>query len=136
MEQHVGILANTPIDDYTNFDGTNIGQITNTHINSLEGLNENSKEDKAVIKIMDSANDKNKSDANIRPDSSMKNIVDQEINGQAMLNSHTNSPQVLKEPDQNVETAVMDNEKTEDIIQNRDLLEAQEGTEDDKLSAL
>ena len=88
----MGILGNTPIDDYTNYEGTNIGQITNTHINSLEGLNEHSKEDKAVIKIMDSANDKNKSDANIRPDSSMKNIVDQEINGQAMLNSHTNSP--------------------------------------------
>lgn len=77
--------------------------------------------------------DKNKSDANIRPDSSMKNIVDQEFNGQAMMNSHTNSPQVLKEK---IDTAALDNEKTEDIVQNRDLLEAQEGTDDDKLSAL
>ena len=80
---------------------------------------------------MDSAIDKNKSDTNLRPESSMKNIVDQDLNAPALLNSHTNSPQKLKE---NVE-GQMDIEKTEDMMQNRDLLDAQ-GTDDDKLSAL
>jgi len=59
---------------------------------------------------MDAGNEKGKSDINIRPDSSMKNIVEQEINAPAMLNSHTNSPHMLKE-----KKVQIDNEMTEEI---------------------
>jgi hypothetical protein len=44
----------------------------------------------------------------------------------AMLNSNTNSPNMLKEK-------VIDNEKTEDIVQ-REILE--QATDDDKLSSI
>ena len=99
--------------------------VNTNQMNSLEGLLEaQGKEDgKPSIKITDNAN---RSDGNIRAESSMKVIVQENMNAPAMLNSNTASPQLLKEK-------VIDNEKTEDI-QQREILE--NATDDDKLSSI